>query len=700
MVHKTANRKTQWFIILAVGLTSLIIYWLTAYRSITWWVGTSYTMTAITLGNNFPPGSLITTLLGWFFSLLPLGLSKAFIMNLLAGLITVITVIMTMILSLNVFGLSKNRSDSKKRGPSYSTILLASAIGGLLFAFSETVWTYSIQYTPYVLTALFTVLILMAMLKWWEKAEDKIAVRLLFLIFLMVGLDFCVHRTNLLLLPGILIWILFRYPKTFIRLKSWLVGISGLILGGLFHLLTIPLAAAQPLVNANDPSNLTRFYDYISLKQYGGGWLVNLFPRKAPFFNSQLADYIDYFKINLINIDGTLGIFSILVPILILTGIILLWRQNWKLCLGLIIQFLCLSLLAVFYFNTPENFYWPMDRHYIPSYIIMIIFMTCALGVIFNYITNNFTKNRAVIISVLLLLMAIIPLNQILGNYSRLDGSKRHFAYDYAHNILTTLPENSILFINGDNYWPILYYNKLEDVRPDVTVISQSLINTQWYLRQIMNENPNFPIRFTDEEISVFSARSWQDTTISISVSGQVSSFELPPETVIPDTFYLNVKPTVSNVAIMGQDVFMLRLLQEDRWQRPIYFNNPPPWLKKHCRNEGLVWRCLPLAKPETNVDLLQHNLLRHYSYRGFADPGITFNRLDRFITDSYYLSFLDLIYYYFTFGDIVNAESLLDKMYEILPIEKGGASERTQKIIEQIKSALKEDPQTPDEET
>lgn len=686
------NKKMNYTFLAIAALIPLIIYWLTAYRTITWWVGTSYTMTAITFGINFPPGSLILTILGWLAAQLPLGISKAFTLNLFAGIMSSFTFFMILILSLKIFNQTQNLVSFQRNNKSRILVISGLTAGCLIFSFSSTVWLYSIQFTPYILTAVFTTIILWAMLQWWKLAGNEENLRWLFIILLLFGLDFSVHRTNLLLLPGLLFWILLRYPRTLLQVKAWFAGGVGFILGLAFHLLTMPIAAANPLVNANNPSNWSRFYDYISLKQYGGGWLVNLFPRKASVFNVQLADYIDYLKSNFINTDGSLGIFGILLPLLALAGVIILWRKNWRLCLGLLILYICLSFGAVFYFNMPENFYWPMDRHYIPSCIIFVIFAAYGCGWILLYLQNNTGKYRMIISALVLLLMVLIPVKQIAHNYDRVNGSNKYFAYDYAHNILNTLPENSILFINGDNYWPLLYFNKIENVRPDITILSQNLINTKWYFKQALSRNPDLPVRFSEEDIMNYGPRHWRDTTITTKIRSDAAFFNLPSETKMPDTFSLQVKPTVSGKIIMGHDWFTIKLLTENEWQHPVYFNDPLSWLKGHSRPEGLVWRLIPQETVELNVEILQDNLFNKYSYRGYADPNIFIDRFSKSVGSKYYQAFLALAQYEFIHEDTAAFIDTFNKMTELLPIERLEPPPRIIKTIEMLET-LRQNP-------
>src|SRR6476660_766882 len=76
---------------IATFALSAIVFWRTAYPTITWWDSSSYSLAAATLGVNSPPGSLLLTLVGWPVTRLSFGLSPAHALNLFAGLLAAVT---------------------------------------------------------------------------------------------------------------------------------------------------------------------------------------------------------------------------------------------------------------------------------------------------------------------------------------------------------------------------------------------------------------------------------------------------------------------------------------------------------------------------------------------------------------------------------------------------------------------------------
>ena len=160
MNRRSGRRQSDPYRPLAYFLPAAIfaIYYLTAYPSITWWDSAEYSLAAATLSVAHPPGSLLLTLLGWLVSW-PVPAEKvAFVQNILAGVIAAVTLgLLGLAIRSVIRGL---KSDLSPHWPVWITSTVFIGVIGLGFTF----WRHAIKFTPYILTPLLTVLILLVLL--------------------------------------------------------------------------------------------------------------------------------------------------------------------------------------------------------------------------------------------------------------------------------------------------------------------------------------------------------------------------------------------------------------------------------------------------------------------------------------------------------------------------------------------------------
>jgi hypothetical protein len=625
------------------------VYWLTAYPTITWWDSSQYSLAAATLGITGPPGSLLLTLLGGVVTRLPLGLSPAHALNLLAGLLAALAAGLVCLIAGRLLRFGGERNGFPGDAPGAAAV--GAVLGGLTFAAAATVWQHAVKFTPYILTAVFTGMILWTMLRWWEDAERRDAWRRLAVLGLLFGLDFSVHRTNLLLLPGLLIWIVLRHPRTLRSLRAWLAGLGGVAAGLAVALLIMPLSAADPVLNIGQPSDWSRFYDWVSLAQFGGGWLVQLFPRHAPFWSVQVMDVLRAFGTNFLWLTGPGGALGVLPALLGLAGLALLWVRNRRLAVALLLLLVTQAALTVLYFNIPANFFRSLYRHYLPIFVTFAVCVAYGLGEVLRglWVTSRSWRGGWLVAGLATALLALLPGAQLLHNWTATDASRRWFTQDYAANALRGLPPNAILFTNGDNdTFPLWYLQAVQGIRPDVQVVNLSLANTGWYLDQLVGRDSSFPLSLTSEQRHALGARPWADTTIAIAVRGTPEAFGLPADTRLSDSIAVHATPTIGGRMVRGQDLVVLQMLEDDAWRRPLCFavsvgTQNLAWLAPYRRLVGLYWRIVPLADPPADLEGLRANLTETYAYRGYADPAVELDDVSRQIGQMYYPAFAAL---------------------------------------------------------
>ncbi|HEV8445882.1 MAG TPA: DUF2723 domain-containing protein [Gemmatimonadaceae bacterium] len=619
-----------------VAAVAAVVFWRTAYPTITWWDSSSYSLAAATLGIPSQPGSLLLIFLGWPVAKLAPG-SPAHALNLFAGALAALTVGLVCALALRLLRLAEG-GPARQAGDWPSAV--GAALGALTLAFSGTLWVYAVRFTPYVLTAVFTCLTLWVMLLWWKLAEHDDAGRWVFVLTLLFGLDFSVHRTNALLIPGAVVWIAIRRPRTLRSPRAIAAALSGLVVGLAVQLLLMPVAAfTRSTLNFFEPSSWARFWDYVTLKQLGGSFLLGVFPRKSAWWSIQTMDALHVLRDNFLNLNGRLSVLGLLPATAAVLGLGAIWRANRRLAVAMALLIVLQVASTVLYFNIPPNFFRTFDRHYLPICVTIAVVMTCGFGAAVRWSAGLLSDAPAVprrSIGVAALLIAIaVPARQLAVNWKSHDEARQFFAGDYAVNALSALPPNAIYFTVGDNdTFPVLYMQSVEGVRRDVTIINESVANIPRWPEQLRRRDPSFPMSLAVDERMRLAGRTWADTTIVVPVRGNAAELGLPPDSRVPQSITLAPTPVYGR-QMTPSDVLLLDIIRTNAWKRPLTFagtgtRNAMGPLKRYGRVEGLYYRAVPVPDLAPDAHLLRLRLLASADFRGYDDPTIPLDEVTR----------------------------------------------------------------------
>lgn len=454
---------------LVVFAVASVVYAITAARTITFWDGSHYALLARTLGISNPPGSLLLTLIGRILGDVPFAWPVAFRLNLIAAMIGAGAAAMVAAVGARLTG-----EIVAARGPALTGALVA----GLLFAFAPTPWFHATQFNPYGLSALFTGLLLLTFLNWWDRAAETDAPAHAALVALLFGLDWSAHRANVLLVPAVIAGVLLRRPRAPLN-PRFLAATAGALLAGLaFQLLSIPLSRREPFLGGSTLDSLAALWRFERMDDLGGGFLVNLWPRRGDFFHVQLADLGAFARANL----GAPWAW-IAGAALALAGLAVLTRRSPRLGIAWILLALATGLGEVVYFNRPANSFRPLDRHYLPFLVTIAPLVAAGVAAIVAGVRELAGRPEAIGAGVIAL---ALPASAALANFADHDFSRADLAERYARDLLEPLPPGAVLITNGDNdTFPLWYLQQVEHVRTDVDVINLPVLQTPGGLRRV-----------------------------------------------------------------------------------------------------------------------------------------------------------------------------------------------------------------------
>jgi len=494
-----------------------------------------------------------------------------------------------------------------------------------------------------------------------------------------------------------------------------------IIIGYSSYALVFIRSQADPPIDENDPENIESFVKYLNREQYGQTPLITgstynpqtgdidrqnevLFPRRHSgqphhleyyaqfdndweyFWKYQVYHmYLRYFNWNFIGREADIqdtgwnsglnesrysdnpahtGFYYI--PFLLgLLGMLYHFKNDWKRAFSVLVLFLFTGLAIIIYLNqTPAE---PRERDYayVGSFFAFSIWLGMGGTALLELVREKLNHKYASFATLGILMLAV-PLWMGAQNWHHHDRSERYVARDYAYNLLNSVEKNAIIFTNGDNdTFPLWYLQEVEGVRTDVRVVVLSLLNTDWYIRQLRDEQAHeslpLPINLTDNDIDEMTSglTFYNPRTINIPVNKNLlksafsdnnqaeelpdvnrsGNFEYQLQSAVPYTipvdslddevsWYLEGRYAGTDSEgnrryyLQVQDQMVLEILQSNQWLRPVYFANTVSrtgqlGLQNYFQYEGKAYRVVP---KEREVDQF-----------GYIDPEVHASRIEKF---------------------------------------------------------------------
>lgn len=513
------NKKINLTMGLFVLLGTLIVYYLTFARSLSFWDAGEYITCSSILGVPHPPGNPFYIILGRFFSIIGVGIPHAQIVNFLSSIFSAFAVMFTYFITVKLTTMCIK--DLKNTWLVY----LAGFLAAMYTAFSFTFWTNAIEAEVYSGLAFILNLVYWLTLIWVEKSEDLSHQNILLLIVYIFFLGFGIHQTSLQIAPAVLFVVLYPMLKDnykssgfwgktalyfFILLvvyaignpigkaillpdlskylivfglslllyinlkdkisnKTWLFGVLFVIIGLSTHIFILSRAAHRPFINEGYPHNLKLFMDYVLRRQYG---TTSMFVRRASAWYQFKEQFLTYFSWQFFNLETlmtwfneiparflhSLGIWA--VALLGFGGAYSQFKKNKHSFAYHFAFFFWGSLAMVFVMNLSDTEVRDRDYFFVTAYNYWAIWMAIgSIGLI--QMAKKFNKYLAVLLT---LIVIGLPVFNLASQYHIHDRNKEYIALGYGQNILNSVEKNAIIFTNGDNdTFPVWYAQAVKD---------------------------------------------------------------------------------------------------------------------------------------------------------------------------------------------------------------------------------------------
>lgn len=454
---------------LAAGGLAGLVYWRMAAPGVLAGDSGELQFAAWLAGLSHPTGYPLYLILGWLWShgLDALGLAgPARAMNLLSALFGGLAVGLTYLLAVAV--VAQSRAGERLPRPAER---IAALVAALTFAWTPTLWSQAVIAEVYTLHAALVAAILWLALLWRgsvrRPATAQVSLAALALLF---GLGLAHHRTTLLLLPVLLVFLAWQAPKGYWRWQQ-MVLLALLALAPLLLYLYVPLRApATPYLSIELwPGQLTQLVDlspaglvsYLLGQGFAGeiqgpGSAVAAAPSLLARFAAELTPA---------------GVLLAALGVLVLA-----LRRQWPLLWLTGASFALLTGFNLFYTIGDIAVF------YIPSYLIACIWIGVAVAWLAGLVAAAVNRrwiglgDGAGIATAVLL--AALPVYLFLSLASAQDRSQDTAAADGWQALLAANPApNAVLVSNDrDELMPLWYLQQVEGVRPDLAGVFPLLL--------------------------------------------------------------------------------------------------------------------------------------------------------------------------------------------------------------------------------
>lgn len=376
-----------------------------------------------------------------------------------------------------------------------------SSVVALTLAFAPSLWSQATIAEVNALGALFAAAIFAALFSNSRHRLDFAAS--------IIGLALTHHLASILLFPSaIIILSATRYTRQQYA-RAAILALTPLVIYAY-----LPIAArTHPPVNWGDPESLEQFI-----------WVVTGGPYRSYLFALPLAD--------LVSRVGAAA--NYLFAQFTIVGVILgLWGgvrmaatpHSRRAFFALLLAFGLTAAFAITY-NSLDSFVY-----LVPAYIVFAIWTMAGAADALGKVSILRSSRTSIVFAGCLVLL---PLYNLSMNFDAMNLSSDFSARDYAQQIIERVPANALIISDGDeHYFSLMYYRYVIARKKSQFVISNDLLQYDWYFENIRLLAPNLhgaPLNPADRVAALVDAYLTQGRSIFATAhTDALSPFDLEP---------------------------------------------------------------------------------------------------------------------------------------------------------------------------
>jgi len=455
----------------------LIVYIFTLAKSPVSLDNGELSATSYLLGVPHPTGYPLFTIIGFLFSHIPLPFRVITKLNLLSSIYASIGVYFTIkLIELTIDGFENYEQNKNEKFQQFQLTNLSrifiSVCGGFIFAFSKTLWFQSTNYEVYSLNVALLSAITFYSIKafLYEKntnGEFESSKKKWLTVFILYGLILTHHLTGAFIIIPI-IYLYFNYFQK----KKLNALVKFILIAGLIAILIysyIPIRASMnSVVGFGRPVTLVETLNHITARAYQplvSSSSESILKNLLFFASSFLVHFnVSDFNNSEFNLSIFLFIFGLWFSIIHIGKIV----NYFFIILGIYI------LIPLFYGVSD------IDAFFLPAYFSISIFISAGSYFLFKIIKKDLYKK---ILSLVMILLITI---QFYFNFKRVDQTENFLEEDYFKSIVKHIEDNAVV-INHSSWLHSLslYFQLVEEIKPNVVFITYPIANEKWYAEQI-----------------------------------------------------------------------------------------------------------------------------------------------------------------------------------------------------------------------